>query len=97
MVTFSGFTRIGRRSYDGDTHSLTDFTDEAPEEAADDPGSYMQPTNSNNDTCLKIASSPGAWTNIIELTGVDWLQGNTSIEALKQQMIEQNHLVTIPC
>lgn len=80
-----------------ETHSPTDFTDEAPEEAADDPCSYMQLTNSNNDTCLKIASaSPGAWTNIIELTGVDWLQGNTSVEALKQQ-IEQNHLVTIPC
>ena len=78
----------------GLNEDVIDISGYLPKEAAADPYSYMQLTNSNNDTCLNMASaSAGEWTNTIELAGVDWLQGNTSEEALKQQ-IEQNYLIT---
>ena len=78
----------------GLNEDVIDISGYLPKEAEAEPYSYMQLTNSNNDTRLNVASaSPGEWTNTIELTGVDWLQGNTSEEALKQQ-IEQNYLIT---
>ncbi len=78
----------------GLNEDVIDISGYLPKEAETEPYSYMQLTNSNNDTCLNMASArAGEWTNTIELTGVDWLQGNTSEEALKQQ-IEQNYLVT---
>ena len=78
----------------GLNEDVIDISGYLPKEAAADPYSYMQLTHSNNDTRLNVASgSAGEWTNTIELAGVDWLQGNTSEEALKQQ-IEQNYLIT---
>lgn len=78
----------------GLNEDVIDISGYLPKEAETEPYSYMQLTNSDNDTCLNIANAiAGQWTNTIELTGVDWLQGNTSEEALKQQ-IEQNYLIT---
>lgn len=54
----------------------------------------MELTASGGNTNLNLASmTAGQWTDSIELVGVDWLHGNSSDDALKQQ-IEQGYLVT---
>ncbi|WP_067521290.1 Ig-like domain-containing protein [Endozoicomonas ascidiicola] len=73
---------------------VIDIASYLPKDAVADPYHYMNLTYENNNTYLNIANSePDQWTDTIELTGVDWLQGGTSEDALRQQ-IEQNALVT---
>ncbi|KEI72664.1 Ig-like domain-containing protein [Endozoicomonas elysicola] len=77
-----------------DAEDVIDITDFLPAEASAQPYDYMELSANGSSTNLNIASATAhQWSNTIELSGVDWLQGSSSEDTLKYQL-EQGYLIT---
>ncbi len=77
-----------------DAEDVIDITGFLPAEASAQPYDYMELNANGSSTNLNLASATAhQWSNTIELSGVDWLQGSSSEDALKYQL-EQGYLIT---